>query len=116
MKRTAVPLPAVLCNRLAHWPIAAIWAFGIALVAMFFIPAQRSFAQDNATITGTISDASGALVPNAAVTLTNPSTGQKRDAVSNSAGAYRFANLGVGTYTLEVAAQGFQKYTRTEIG
>ncbi len=115
MKRAVVPPPAVICNRLVHSPVAVTWAFGIALVAMFLLPAQRSFAQDNATITGTISDASGALVPNAAVTLTNPATGQKRDAVSNSAGAYRFANLGVGTYTLEVVAQGFQKYTRTGI-
>jgi hypothetical protein len=115
MKPTAVPPLAVACNQPVRWSIPVCWAFAITLVAMLLVPGQRAIAQDNATITGTISDASGALVPNAAVALTNPSTGIKRETVSNSAGAYRFANLGVGTYSLDVTAQGFQKYTRTGI-
>ena len=75
----------------------------------------RAMCQDNATITGTVVDASGALVPNAALSLTNPATNQIRDTKSNSAGAYRFPNVGVGSYTLDVSAQGFQKYTKTGI-
>ncbi len=62
-----------------------------------------------------MTDASGALVPNAQITLTNQATNQIREAVSNTAGAYRFANVGIGTYTLAVTAQGFQKYTKTGI-
>jgi hypothetical protein len=74
-----------------------------------------AWAQDNATINGTVQDSSGALVPNSQITLTNPATGQVREAVSNAAGAYRFANVGVGTYALAATAQGFQKYTKTDI-
>ena len=72
-------------------------------------------AQDNATINGTVTDASGAVVPNAAISLTNPATGQVRQSISNAAGAYRFASLGIGTYSLTATASGFQKYTKTDI-
>jgi hypothetical protein len=86
-----------------------------ALIAMLMAVAPRVWGQDNATITGTVTDATGALVPNAAIALTNPSTGQVRQVVSNSDGVYRFANVGVGDYTLSVSAAGFQKYTKTDI-
>ena len=85
----------------------------LSLFGLLFIPFAK--AQDNATVNGTVTDASNALVPNAAITLTKPATGQTRAATSNDAGAYRFANVGVGTYTLIVAAPGFQKYTKTGI-
>jgi hypothetical protein len=84
-------------------------------LAVLLVPAPKAWAQDNATITGTVEDSSGALLPNAAITLTNPATGQTRAATSNSAGAYRFANVGVGTYTLSSSAPGFQKNTTTNI-
>lgn len=87
----------------------------LACAAMLLFLAPGAWAQENATVNGTVQDSSGAVVPNATVSLTNPATGQTRDAVSGSAGAYRFANLGVGTYTLSASAQGFQKYTRTGI-
>ena len=51
-------------------------------------------------------------------TQTSPShnaTGQKRETISNTSGTYRFANVGVGTYTLTVVAKRFQKYTKTGI-
>ncbi|WP_263353025.1 TonB-dependent receptor [Acidicapsa acidisoli] len=89
--------------------------FWLVFVAMLLSMPFAARGQDNATINGTVADASGAVVPNAAVSLTNPATGQVREGVSNSAGAYRFANLGVGTYTLTASANGFQKYTKTDI-
>ena len=85
----------------------------LAAAVLVFAPALR--AQDNATITGTVTDASGAVVPNAALSLENPATGQTRETKSNEAGAFRFANIGVGTYTLSATAAGFQKSTRTGI-
>jgi hypothetical protein len=93
------------------------WAPMAWLVLALVLPflATAGWSQDNATITGTITDSSGALVPNATVNVSNPATGQMRSAVSNDAGAYRFANVGVGTYTLTVIAQGFEKFTRTGI-
>jgi hypothetical protein len=82
---------------------------------MIFFCAPPLRAQDNATINGTVTDSSGALVPNAQLSLTNQATNQVREVVSNTAGAYRFANVGIGNYTLAVNAQGFQKYTKTNI-
>src|SRR5580698_5754171 len=86
-----------------------------ALFAMVLGASTTARAQDNATINGTVTDASGAVVPNAAISLTNPATGQIRQSISNSAGAYRFANVGIGNYTLTATAAGFQKYTKTDI-
>ena len=87
----------------------------IGLIAMLMVITPRGWGQDNATITGFVTDSSGALVPNAAITLTNTATNQARETVSNTAGTYRFANVGVGTYTLKVVASGFQSYTKTGI-
>jgi hypothetical protein len=87
-----------------------------AFIAMVLAVTPGAWGQDNATINGTVSDPTGAVVPNVAISLANPSTGQVREAVSNSAGAYRFANVGVGNnYTLSASAAGFQKYTKTDI-
>ena len=74
-----------------------------------------SWSQENATITGTVLDSTGSVVPNVNITLTNPATGQVRQAVSNSAGSYLFANVGVGNFTLEASAAGFRKFSRTDI-
>ncbi len=87
----------------------------IALAVMLFAWTPGLFAQENATINGTVTDASGAVVANAQLTLTNTATGQVRTEVSNSVGAYRFGNVGIGTYTLEANVSGFQKYTKTGI-
>src|SRR6516225_7353202 len=59
-------------------------------------------------VTGTITDPSGAAIPNASVTLKNNDTGATQNATTNSTGAYRFALLNPGSYSLSVMAQGFQ--------
>ncbi len=107
-------------HRIARVPVAEkpSWRYltmCAAFLAMLFVLTPGAWGQDNATITGTVADATGALVPNAAISLTNPATGQTRASTSNSAGAYRFANVGVGTYTLSASAAGFQKFSRTGI-
>jgi hypothetical protein len=84
-------------------------------IAMLLMLTAGAWAQDNATITGTVLDASAAAVANASISLTNTATGQLRQVTSNSSGVYRFANVGVGQYTLEASASGFQKYTKTGI-
>lgn len=78
-----------------------------------FVPALR--AQENAVLTGTVTDPSGAVIPNATVTLTDTATGQVRQSTSNEAGSYIFANLAHGTYNITAAAQGFQKYSKTGV-
>jgi len=62
----------------------------------------------NATLGGTISDASGALIPGVTVTATNIQTGIVTTAVSNEAGAYQFASLQPGSYKVTAELIGFQ--------
>lgn len=66
-------------------------------------------------IQGSIVDASGALVPNATVTLTDASTHVTRTALTSQAGVYVFPNIPVGAYNLKVTAKGFETYERTGI-
>ena len=99
----------------AGWQRSGTRLVWLAVLATLIVAAANVHAQDNATINGTVLDASGAVVPNAALSITNQATNQTRETVSNGTGAYRFANLGVGRYTLNATAQGFQKFTKTDI-
>ncbi len=74
------------------------------------VPAAR--AQYNASIQGTVTDPQGAVVPNAAVTLTNTETNQVVTHTSSSAGVFTFNQLPPSQYTLVVVAKGF---TRKEL-
>ncbi len=90
--------------------------FRFLLLPLFFVLAcTAALAQENAELTGTITDPAGAVVSNAAVTLTNVATGEMRTDKSNSVGIYDFAGLNHGTYTLKVVAQGFSRYEKTGI-
>ncbi|HVW78838.1 MAG TPA: TonB-dependent receptor [Alloacidobacterium sp.] len=68
-------------------------------------------AQTTATLTGVVTDPSGAVVPNVTVVLSNPATGVKLDAVTNSAGSYHIANIPPGPgYQLVFTRDGFSPY------
>ncbi|MGB0040983.1 MAG: TonB-dependent receptor [Terriglobales bacterium] len=68
------------------------------------------FAQDTASITGTVTDASGAAVAGAQVTIASPEHGLQRASHTNSNGDFLFAALPIGSYNLSVAAKGFKTY------
>ena len=91
-----------------------IVCFSLAILSMV-LSAPCMWSQENAAITGTVTDSSGALISNAEITLTNPATGQTRKAVTDSSGIYLFANVGVGRFTIDAAAKGFQRYTKTDL-
>ena len=78
-------------------------ASSLLLIAIFAIPA---FAQE-ATIVGTVTDSSGAVVPNAAITITNIATGQVRKMQSNDVGQYVATALPIGNYDIKAQATGF---------
>ena len=74
-----------------------------------------AFAQSTAGVQGTVTDATGAVVPNASVALRNQSTGEERSTVTDSAGAYLVPSLPVGTYRMEVKAPGMQTVAVNEL-
>jgi hypothetical protein len=79
---------------------------------IFLAGATQGVAQ-NATILGTVRDASGAVVPQATLTARNVETGQTRTTVSGADGAYRFSALPVGNYEVTVEQSGFQSAVRS---
>ncbi|HSS99796.1 MAG TPA: carboxypeptidase regulatory-like domain-containing protein, partial [Terriglobales bacterium] len=72
-------------------------------------------AEVTANISGSVTDASGAVVAQAKVTLTNIATNESRNADTDNDGAYQFSKLAIGTYRLTVERTGFNKYVREGI-
>jgi hypothetical protein len=64
------------------------------------------------TINGTVMDATGAIVPNATVTIQNPVSGYSRSIKSDDAGHYQFTNLPPNPYHLVVSMSGFSSFTQ----
>ena len=67
------------------------------------------------SLVGTVTDPSGAVVPNASITVTSIATGQTRQDTSDQSGRYNLVNLLPGTYTATVIAPGFRKVEETSI-
>src|SRR5437764_12640578 len=80
------------------------------LLALFAAPARAQLS--TATMFGTITDPSGAAIPNANVTITQTDPGFVRTVVTNDAGAYRADFLPIGPYKITVEAPGFKKLER----
>jgi hypothetical protein len=79
------------------------------LAVLLFGTATRSNGQDiNASLSGTVTDTSGAVIPGAQLTLTNEATGVASKDLSDSSGLYSFRNLVPGKYDLNVTAKGFR--------
>jgi len=88
-------------------PSTALCFFLLVLVAVTGA-FQCAWSQEvTASITGTVTDPSGAAVTGAAVTATSQERGQSYTVVSNDSGLYRIAQLPVGTYSLKVEKSGF---------
>jgi len=85
----------------------------MALAFSLFPSAGRS--QTTATISGTVQDPSGAVIPGAQVTLTNEATNASRMVESNGVGLYAFPSLEPGTYSLKATMKGFKSTQITGI-
>src|ERR1019366_328449 len=85
---------------------------GLVIVLAF---ASRSWGQAGATgtILGTVTDATGAIVPNVNVTVTNTGTNSAYKTVTSSSGDFNASALNPGTYTVSAEAKGFQKSVTT---
>jgi len=85
---------------------AAVWVLVISVISVLEV--GQAYAQvSGATLSGTVTDASGATIPQAQIVITNVSTGVSRDVATDSAGFYTAPNLLPGTYEVRVTASGF---------
>jgi len=80
-----------------------VWMLGLSTVISLPLRAQVA----GGTLSGTITDPSGAVVPNAEVVITNSATGISRNVTTNADGFYSAANLLPGSYEVSVSATGF---------
>jgi hypothetical protein len=84
-----------------------LWFWTVLFVACLPI---ALFAQDTASITGTVADPTGAAIPNAQVSIQNLEHGVTRATTTNGDGAYLISAVPPGTYQLTIAVPGFKKY------
>jgi Carboxypeptidase regulatory-like domain/TonB-dependent Receptor Plug Domain len=95
------------------------FTFTTALLLCWTLLSLNAFAQTtDATVGGTVSDATGALIPGVTITATNTATGIVKTTLSNESGAYNFPALQTGTYKLSAELTGFktQAYADFKLG
>lgn len=93
---------------------AASRIFPVAVAVLFLF--ATAFAQtDQGAVTGVVEDSSGAVIPNARVTVTNVDTGLALQAKSNQSGVFVVSPLKVGNYEVSATANGFQTVTRKNL-
>ncbi len=86
------------------------------LLTFVILPVSAlSQAGPNGTLSGTVTDPQGAVVPGVTVTLTQTATNQVRTQTTNEEGRYVFTNLPIGTYNASVVGNGFQRIDYPEI-
>ncbi len=89
--------------------------FGLAIVFTLLMNFFVAQAQTNVgRISGTVSDSTGAVVPNASVIASDAATNFSRTATTDENGYYTLTNLPVGTYSVSVEVQRFKKSIKTE--
>src|SRR5579864_4260761 len=87
--------------------------FTISLVLFFATPSQAQLY--TGSVTGVIQDPTGAVIPNASVTLVDTSKGQKYNAATDSTGRYVLRSLPPSAYSIRVEASGFRSEVQSDI-
>src|SRR5205807_1447637 len=87
------------------------------LLSSAFILCTNAYPQSAVTgaISGTVSDPTKAVVPNAMVVLVSSATSKEETATTETAGRFRFTNLQPGLYTLTIKAAGFSDYKEDQV-
>jgi hypothetical protein len=80
----------------------------LVLIVLSMVLGSTVFAQSTATLNGTVTDPTGAVVANAKVIATNQATGVETATQTDTAGAYLLPSLAIGSYRVQVTASGFQ--------
>src|SRR5262245_56077090 len=85
------------------------------LAFVLFVSTSLFSQSSNGTISGTVGDSSGAVIPGVTVTATNNATGVVSTVLSNDSGVYNFASLLPGTYKVSAMLPGFQTTTFNDV-
>ena len=91
------------------------WLAAGLLALMLALPGAEAWAQFASSLEGTVTDQTGALVPNATVTITNEATGATQTVETTGAGYYRFPALPGSRYTVRVSLKGFKTVAQENI-
>jgi hypothetical protein len=95
---------------------AALLAVMLSFAAVMGMLSQPAYGQNtSSSISGTIVDASGAVIPNASITVRNNANGQTLSSTSDARGAYTITNIQPGSYTVTAKAAGFQPVTQDNV-
>src|SRR5689334_22559383 len=89
--------------------------FKYVLSVLSFVSVAFAQTTGTATMVGTITDNTGAIVPGASINIVNTETQFVSNSETNSEGGYYVPNLNPGTYRLTVQASGFKRYVREGI-
>jgi Carboxypeptidase regulatory-like domain/TonB dependent receptor len=85
------------------------------ILATAFVP-QTSYAQVlYGSIIGNVKDSSGGAVPGASVSITNKSTNQSRESITDELGNYSLTTVQTGNYTIKVSLTGFKEFLQTDV-
>src|SRR5271165_1481097 len=102
-----------ICGRLFSLKALNLKYLAILLLALVSLP-FLAYGQ-TATILGTVTDPSGAVVPNVTITITQAETGRVTTSTSNDAGQFVAPDVPIGHYNIKVSATGFKVAERTGI-
>src|ERR1700733_12648269 len=79
------------------------------------LPAMALCQVDTGSISGTVRDTSGSVIPGVNVTLTNSGTGQSISTTTKSAGEYTFSPVRIGQYSVSAEMTGFEKIQQNNV-
>jgi Carboxypeptidase regulatory-like domain len=104
-------------NKTHRWTLQSAIVTHFCILALLILGACTIHAQvaGSGTIQGTVTDATGAVVSNATVTLTNTDSGVAHVSQTDNAGIFLFPNIEIATYKLKITASGFEAYEQTNI-
>src|SRR5438552_600687 len=85
------------------------------ILVLLALASGLSAQENRASLSGQVTDATGASVPNAAVRAVNLEQGAAADTLTNDTGRYQIGFLEPGTYTVTIESAGFKKYIREQV-
>ena len=99
-----------------RWPPKYVIQAALLCAGLLFLTPRVSWSQANsATLHGTVTDATGAMIPGATVTLTHQSTQATMVQTTGTSGDFAFTFVPVGVYTLRIEATGFKSLVRSNV-